>query len=42
MWNNIETNKKIIWVQGSQHGYVPPEEYVGRDIVRASPDFKER
>ena len=34
LWNNIPGNKKIRWVQGSQHGYVPPKEYDGRDIVR--------
>ena len=34
LWNNIPgDNKKITWVQGSEHGYVPPE-YKGRDIVR--------
>lgn len=33
LWNNIPGNKKIVWVQGSEHGYVPPE-YEGRDIVR--------
>ena len=33
LWNNIPGNKKIHWVQGSQHGYVPPE-YEGRDFVR--------
>ena len=32
MWNNIPGNKKIVWVQGSQHGYVPPD-YDGRDTV---------
>ena len=31
--NNIPGNKEIKWVQGSQHGYVPPS-YKGRDIVR--------
>ncbi len=25
MYNNIPCNKKIWWVQGSTHGYVPPE-----------------
>ena len=34
LWNNIPGNKKIIWVQGSQHGYVPPKAYPGRDFVR--------
>ena len=33
LWNNIPGNKKILWVQGSEHGYVPPE-YDGRDTVR--------
>jgi cephalosporin-C deacetylase-like acetyl esterase len=33
MWNNIPGNKKIIWVQGSQHGYVPPKAYEGRDVI---------
>lgn len=33
LWNNIPGNKEIHWVQGSQHGYVPPA-YEGRDFVR--------
>ena len=33
LWNNIPGNKEIKWVQGSEHGYVPPE-YEGRDFVR--------
>ena len=33
LWNNIPGNKEIKWVQGSEHGYVPPE-YEGRDIYR--------
>ncbi len=34
LWNNIPgKNKSIRWVQGSQHGYVPPE-YEGRDFTR--------
>ena len=33
LFNNIPGNKEIKWVQGSQHGYVPPP-YEGRDIVR--------
>ena len=33
LWNNIPGNKEIHWVQGSQHGYVPPT-YEGRDSVR--------
>ena len=32
LWNNIPGNKEIHWVQGSQHGYVPPA-YEGRDFV---------
>ncbi|HRU18925.1 MAG TPA: acetylxylan esterase [Kiritimatiellia bacterium] len=32
LWNNIKGPKKITWVQGSQHGYVPPEKYEGRDF----------
>ena len=27
---------RILWVQGSTHGYVPPE-YEGRDFVREEP-----
>ena len=33
LWNNIPGNKEIHWVQGSQHGYVPPD-YEGRDFIR--------
>ena len=34
LYNNIHAgNKSIKWVQGSQHGYVPPT-YEGRDFVR--------
>ncbi len=36
MWNNMTCPKKILWVQGSQHGYVPPV-YDGRDFVREEP-----
>lgn len=32
MWNNMTCPKKIVWVQGSQHGYVPPS-YEGRDFT---------
>ena len=33
LYNNIPgDNKSIKWVQGSEHGYVPPEEYPGRDF----------
>ena len=34
LYNNIPGNKQINWVQGSEHGYVPPA-YVGRDFTRA-------
>ena len=33
LWNSIPGNKEIHWMQGSQHGYRPPD-YVGRDFVR--------
>ena len=33
LYNNIPGNKEIHWVQGSQHGYVPPP-YEGRDFTR--------
>ena len=33
LWNNIPGNKKIMWVQGRQHGNEPPY-YKGRDFVR--------
>ena len=33
LWNNIPGNKEIHWVQGSQHGYVPPA-YECREFVR--------
>lgn len=36
LWNNIPGNKKIFWVQGSEHGYVPPA-YPGRDWTREVP-----
>jgi len=32
LWTNIPGNKEIHWMQGSTHGYRPPE-YPGRDIV---------
>lgn len=32
LWKNIPGKKKIVWVQGSEHGYVPPK-YDGRDFV---------
>ena len=33
LYNTLTCPKRIKWVQGSQHGYVPPE-YEGRDTVR--------
>ena len=33
LYNNIPGNKKVIWVQGSEHGYVPPT-YPTRDWIR--------
>ncbi len=33
LWNSLKCPKTIVWVQGSEHGYVPPE-YEGRDTVR--------
>ena len=33
LWNNIHAgNKSVVWVQGSEHGYVPPN-YDGRDFA---------
>jgi cephalosporin-C deacetylase-like acetyl esterase len=34
LWYAVPGNKEIHWVQGSQHGYVPPD-YKGRDFVRS-------
>ena len=31
LWNNLTCPKEILWVQGSEHGYVPPV-YEGRDV----------
>ena len=37
LWNAIHPgNRSILWVQGSTHGYTPPE-YEGRDFVREEP-----
>ncbi len=33
LWNNLSCPRKIVWVQGSEHGYVPPA-YPTRDWVR--------
>ncbi len=35
LWNNMTCPKRIVWVQGSQHGYTPPF-YKGRDTLRES------
>lgn len=35
LWNNMTCPKEIHWVQGSEHGYVPPA-YEGRDFVRTA------
>ena len=35
LYNNIPGNKEINWVQGSEHGYVPPA-YDGRDFKRTA------
>ena len=35
MWNNMTCPKKILWVQGSTHGYVPPEKH--QDFVLEAP-----
>ena len=37
LWNNLKCPKSILWMQGSEHGYVPPE-YEGRDFTRKSED----
>ena len=31
LWNTLKCPKSIMWVQGSEHGYVPPN-YEGRDV----------
>ena len=33
LWNNLNCPKTILWMQGSEHGYIPPE-YEGRDTIR--------
>ena len=33
LWNNLKCPKTIVWVQGSEHSYAPPE-YEGRDTIR--------
>ena len=34
LWNSLKCPKRIVWMQGSEHSYVPPE-YEGRDTVRS-------
>lgn len=34
LWFAVPGNKEILWVQGSQHGYVPPS-YEGRDFLKS-------
>ena len=33
LWNAIPGNKRILWMQGSQHGTKPRIEYEGRDFI---------
>ena len=33
LYNSVKGGKRITWVQGSRHGYVPPN-YEGRDFLR--------
>ena len=35
LWNNLTCPKSILWMQGSEHGYIPPA-YEGRDTIRRS------
>ena len=35
LWNSLKCPKSILWMQGSEHGYVPPE-YAGRDTRRSA------
>ena len=34
LYNAIPGPKRILWMQGSEHGYQPPVAYEGRDFVR--------
>ena len=36
LYNAMTCPKRIAWVQGSTHGYVPPSKYPGRDAVRSA------
>ena len=40
LWNTLKCPKTIVWVQGSEHSYVPPN-YEGRDTVRSEGVEKE-
>ena len=33
LWNTLKCPKTILWMQGSEHGYIPPD-YEGRDTTR--------
>ena len=33
LWNNLKCPRSILWMQGSEHGYIPPD-YEGRDTTR--------
>ena len=33
LWNNLKCPKTMLWMQGSEHGHVPPP-YEGRDTWR--------
>ena len=33
LWNTLKCPKTILWMQGSEHGYIPPD-YKGRDTIR--------
>ena len=35
LWNTLKCPKTIVWMQGSEHGYIPPE-YEGRDTLVVS------
>ena len=34
LWNSLNCPKTMVWIQGGEHSYVPPE-YEGRDTVRS-------
>ena len=33
LWNTLKCPRSILWMQGSEHGYIPPD-YEGRDTTR--------